>query len=698
MAAPINTPLAGEIWHLSIEDLFAPVQETQRLGGDGPFVINLSVSTAPINLPPKSFLGYQYAHIFQIQVTEDGRMRYRLRLGPFASEDEADAIMEQVREIYPGALTATAGPADLRTIGALQAKLEASRPAAKKPPEKAAWKKETAALRSTPRPVAAEPAAQEIAIDLEPLPAARAAATAAKLNELWKPAKSAPAPMPPRAAESDNLLPVAALPPELSTAWALPASNTPSISPAPAMTRRPELVPEATATPAAIRQATPILTEVVLPTPAAPVHPSLVVEQVEISIPIAAAPMRAAPVLTEVVAPRMPATPAPEFVPFTPKAAAPKPQVAPTQEVVEFTLKPAAPTPQVAAPPLVAAPTLEFVPYTPKAVAPAPVTSAPTREFLPYTPKVTPKAAPAPVAAAPELELVEFTPQAAAPTPQVAPLPTDELTLELTAPAPRVVVPPAPAPSAAAATPAAAPTAVPTAVPKPLAPARKVAAPTPKPPRRRFFGASPKAAIPKTAPPKVAAPKVAAPKVAAPQLVAVADVPPARPVKQLSEPLASLESTQTVRALTAPELEDDQGLRWYVIQLALSEHAFDPDAVPNLDIFSEYRLYSVAGVDQGHAVNALRLGFFSEEIAAVAVASYLAAYYEKPTIRRVSVAERQRFVDQRVEARKDVGETGKHAVIEITNDLIARYRRTPANSATTETSSQASAQRPPFQG
>jgi hypothetical protein len=693
MAAPINTPLAGEIWHLSIEDLFAPVQETQRLGGDGPFVINLSVSTAPINLPPKSFLGYQYAHIFQIQVTEDGRMRYRLRLGPFASEDEADAIMEQVREIYPGALTATAGPADLRTIGALQAKLEASRPAVKKPPEKAAWKKETAALRSTPRPVAAEPAAPEIAIDLEPLPAARAAATAAKLNELWKPAKSAPAPMPPRAAESDNLLPVAALPPELSTAWALPASNTPSINPAPAMTRRPEPIPEATATPAAIRQATPILTEVVLPTPTTPVHPSLVVEQVEISMPIAAAPMRAAPsapVLTEVVAPRKPATPAPEFVPFTPKASAPKPQVAPTQEVVEFTLKPAAPAPQVAPPPLVAAPTLEFVPYTPKAMAPAPVTSAPTREFVPYTPK----AAPAPVAGAPELELVEFTPQpAAAPTPQVASLPVNELTLELAAPAPRAVVPPAPAPSAAA----------PTAVPKPLAPARKVAAPTPKPPRRRFFGASPKAAPPRVAAPRVAAPKVAPPKVApptlaAPQLVAVADVPPARPVKQLSEPLASLESNQTVRALTAPELEDDQGLRWYVIQLALSEHAFDPDAVPNLDIFSEYRLYSVAGVDQGHAVNALRLGFFSEEIAAVAVASYLAAYYEKPTIRRVSVAERQRFVDQRVEARKDVGETGKHAVIEITNDLVARYRRTPANSATTETSSQVSAQRPPFQG
>ncbi len=166
-----------------------------------------------------------------------------------------------------------------------------------------------------------------------------------------------------------------------------------------------------------------------------------------------------------------------------------------------------------------------------------------------------------------------------------------------------------------------------------------------------------------------------------PQLVAVAEVPAARPVKQLNEPLISLESTQTVRALTAPELEDEETLRWFAIQLTHSDQAFDPDAVPNLDIFSEYRLYSVALMDQGHKVHALRLGFFSEEIAAVAVASYLATHYEKPAIRRVSVAERERFSTQRVEARKDVGETGKPAAIEITNELVQRRRRTDTAAA-----------------
>ena len=130
MATPINTPLAGEIWHLSIEDLFAPVQEVQRLGGDGPFVINLSVSTAPISIPSKLFPENPDACIYQIQVTEDGRMRYRLRFGPFASEDEADAVLAKVRETYPGALTATATPADLRTVASLQSKKTNARAAA----------------------------------------------------------------------------------------------------------------------------------------------------------------------------------------------------------------------------------------------------------------------------------------------------------------------------------------------------------------------------------------------------------------------------------------------------------------------------------------------------------------------------------------------------------------------------------------
>ena len=127
--------------------------------------------------------------------------------------------------------------------------------------------------------------------------------------------------------------------------------------------------------------------------------------------------------------------------------------------------------------------------------------------------------------------------------------------------------------------------------------------------------------------------------------------------------------------MTPKELEDASALRWFVIQLSCSEEAFDPDALPYLDIFTEYRLYSVSGMDQGKLVHILRLGFFSEESHAKAVAGYLGSFYESPVIKRVSAAERTRFAQHRVEARKDIGATGRHAVIEITDQRVIRPKR-----------------------
>ncbi len=63
-------------------------------------------------------------------------------------------------------------------------------------------------------------------------------------------------------------------------------------------------------------------------------------------------------------------------------------------------------------------------------------------------------------------------------------------------------------------------------------------------------------------------------------------------------------------------------------------------------------------------------------MAAQAVANYLTTYYENSTVKRVSVAERERFAEQRIDARKDVGETGQHSVIEITSELPALTPRT----------------------
>ena len=334
MGEPINTPLTGDIWNLTIDDFLAPMPETQRLGGLGPFVINLSASSAPIDAPAKGIAGCEYANFFIVQRIEERRPRYRLRLGPFVTEDEADLALDKVRTLYPRALTATADAEDLRAMTAMRAKLDALQP----PPE-----------RRHPPVAVVPPAAQEI----------------------------------------------------------------PSIS--------------------------------LLANPA----------------------------------PRVPQEP-------------------------------------------------------------------------------------------------------------TAPSPT------------------------AAATPA------------------------------------------------------------------ISRVPAPQQVQQINKALPNLDATRTVRALTELEFEDDQASRWFVIQLALAEDAFDPDVLPNLDIYGAYRLYSVAGIDQGRIVHALRMGFFSEEAGARAVASYLAAYYENPTIKRVSSVERQRFADQRLEPRKDVGATGRQAVIEITNERFVRERKSTA--------------------
>jgi hypothetical protein len=409
MATPINAPLTSEIGHLSIDDLLEPILEPPRLGGPGPFVINLSASSAPVSPPAKGFTVAAGAHLYQIQRMEDRRPRYRLRLGPFVTEEEADAVLAMVRDVYPSALTATAESDDLRAIAALKPKPEGAPPAA--------------APHITAPPIAAAP------------PAAAPHITA-----------------------------------------------PPAAAPGPFVSRPP--------------------------------------------VPAAAS----IPILSDSV------------------------------EMVRRTTRPAA--------------------------SPTPVPSPPAAK--------SPPAVKSPAAAA-----------SAARPPTVAVNQSAKAAMGAAAKA-------APSIAKLAATPAA-------------GPAAKAAVPT-----RR------------------------------------ADVPDAlRP---------RVESTQTLRALTPSELQDSVA-RWYVIQLSVSGESFDPDSLPNLDIFNEYRLYSVAGIDQGRIVHALRLGFFAEEGAAAAVASYLGAFYEKPTVRRISVAERERFRDQRVEARKDIGATGRHAVIEITGERHVRENR-----------------------
>jgi hypothetical protein len=113
---------------LSFDDLSAPLAEAAPLGGAGPFVINLGASSAPLELPAEDLTGGTQAYVYRIRRTEDGRIRYRLRLGPFAREEDADAALSRVRNVYPSALTATAWVEDLNAIAVQQAKAGISRP------------------------------------------------------------------------------------------------------------------------------------------------------------------------------------------------------------------------------------------------------------------------------------------------------------------------------------------------------------------------------------------------------------------------------------------------------------------------------------------------------------------------------------------------------------------------------------------
>ena len=658
MATPISAPMAGEIWHLSIEDLFQPVQEVPRLGGDGPFVINLSVSTAPISVPTKAFTSSRLdAHVYQIQVTEDGRTRFRLRLGPFTSEDEADAILAEVRDTYPGALTATASPADLRVIGSMQAKAE----------QRQSSQKQTDLVieKSVSQKIAAEKSVPEKA----PLEKAAPAATATAAPAKAAPAKAAPAKAAPAKAavqESPVVAKAEACEISIDIPWptpelVLPRSTPPRIAPS----TLPELdVPLPTISKRPTAPVAPVLSKPVAPAPK-PV-------ELQLAPPFSIASV--APVLTEVVTPTKSAAL---------KVAAPMPAAVAAPVLNEAVPKnkvpapTAPPAPAITASPVAVSPQQALVPPTKPSV---PVSAAPIEPVKPAVPKI----------AAPIEPVKPAVTKSAAPIEPPKPaVPKSAAPIEPAKPAVSKSAAPI-EPAKPAVTKSAAPIEPPKpAVPKsaaPIEPAKpavsKSAAPVepvkPAPvltqslsAARKFSSGKFRALLGKPS------------KLTSLQHVVVATTPAPAPreVKKLDEPLESLESTQTMRALTPTELEDDEASRWFVIELAVADCAFDPDAVPNLDIFSEYRLYSVAGPDEGRVVHALRLGFFREEIGAVAVASYLAAYWDKPTIKRVSVAERERFADQRVEARKDVGATGRHAVIEITDELVARRRRSSKTSA-----------------
>jgi SPOR domain len=119
----------------------------------------------------------------------------------------------------------------------------------------------------------------------------------------------------------------------------------------------------------------------------------------------------------------------------------------------------------------------------------------------------------------------------------------------------------------------------------------------------------------------------------------------APPVRKSDGPAPDLDSTQTIRALTSDELKDESQEKWFAIQLAISDQPVNLEAMPRLDIFEAYRVYSVASAGSGKITHSLRIGFFREEVSAEAVSGYLKTFFASPSVVRISIAEQARFKD-----------------------------------------------------
>ena len=105
-----------------------------------------------------------------------------------------------------------------------------------------------------------------------------------------------------------------------------------------------------------------------------------------------------------------------------------------------------------------------------------------------------------------------------------------------------------------------------------------------------------------------------------------------------------VDSTQTLRAISATELHDSQKPKWYAVQLVISDRPVNLDMMPRLEVFAAHRLYAIAAKHETGTWHALRLGFFPDEQSAEVICGYLQTFFSAPTIVRVSAAEQERFV------------------------------------------------------
>ena len=531
-------------------------------------MINLHASSAPMELPDIELGESSRARLYRIQRLEDGRKRYRLRLGPFLREEEADAALSRIRDIYPGALTATAVDEDLSVFATIRVKAAVPPRGGATPgdPAKPAASMRDAAparqpAKTVPIQIPAHAVAPRAALATVPGPAP----TIDRLNAATAPTAGAGRIVDQPVSEVSlvDAPPVG----EPSKAAPFALDTAPACAPVPLpVLEFPELtLVDPPSAPAEISvDASPGTAD----SPSARKSPQLDaafdVLSASLSLVEADAPQGDSEVSTSGT--RSAARAGESFAARSGTQAdkkAASPSVAGADEQAES--KPA----------------------------------AQLHDELAVEPNHTLSATSA--ARAGE----SFAARSAA---QV-----DDKSAAKSV---------ARADAEAVAKPAATPNHKPAVKPNDKASAVSAANPADK--HASGAGAKVNVKLVAKAQLREAAP-APRPPAAAPSAGLDGDL--------LPEIELNLETTQTLRPLTSRELEDAKALRWFVVELAVSDRAFDPGAVPKLDIFLLYRLYSVASMDQGRHVHALRLGFFGEEIAASAVANYLLAYYDKATVK-----------------------------------------------------------------
>src|SRR5579871_4683817 len=142
------------------------------------FVINLCSSTSPVALTRPDHAGLKRFTFFVSRRREEGRERFRLHMGYFESQEEAERLLDIVREIYPGAWAGLAPGQRLRARQAAAeqaaASLASSAPAV--PAHETAAGTSSAVSAASAPAASAAPAAPSAASAPAPAPASQRAA------------------------------------------------------------------------------------------------------------------------------------------------------------------------------------------------------------------------------------------------------------------------------------------------------------------------------------------------------------------------------------------------------------------------------------------------------------------------------------------------------------------------------------------